>query len=147
MITADATSRPADAGSVAAADTRRWHAPVVMLLAAFMDLAGTTVAPSAAPATRADLGASYAAIQWAVAADALALGLLLVTGGRLADILGRKRLFLPGVTGFTVASADGALTPGIGWLIAGRAVQEPRLAIDQYSPTQRRYAPVRKERI
>jgi EmrB/QacA subfamily drug resistance transporter len=107
----------------AASDTRRWRGLVVMLLAAFMDVVDTTVVLIAAPTIRADLGASYAAIQWVVAAYALALGLLLVTGGRLGDILGRKRLFLVGVAGFTVASAACALAPGIGVLIAARAVQ------------------------
>jgi EmrB/QacA subfamily drug resistance transporter len=107
----------------AASDTRRWRALVVMLLAAFMDIVDTTVVLIAAPTIRADLEASYAAIQWVVAAYALALGLLLVTGGRLGDILGRKRLFLVGVASFTVASAACALAPGIGVLVAARAVQ------------------------
>ena len=70
-----------------------------------------------------DLGASYADIQWVVAAYALALGLVLVTGGRLGDILGRKRLFLSGVAVFTAASAACALAPSTGALIAARAVQ------------------------
>jgi EmrB/QacA subfamily drug resistance transporter len=123
MTTADAVPRPEGAGGAAAADARRWRGLVVMLLAAFMDIVDTTVVLIAAPTIRADLGASYAAIQWVVAAYALALGLLLVTGGRLGDILGRKRLFLVGVAGFTVASAACALAPGIGALIAARAVQ------------------------
>ncbi len=113
MTTADAIPRPEDAGSAAAVDARRWRGLMVMLLAAFMDIVDTTVVLIAAPTIRADLGASYAAIQWVVAAYALALGLLLVTGGRLGDILGRKRLFLVGVASFTVASAACALAPGI----------------------------------
>jgi EmrB/QacA subfamily drug resistance transporter len=123
VATADAMPGPEDADSTAASDARRWRGLVVMLLAAFMDIVDTTVVLIAAPAIRADLGASYAAIQWVVAAYALALGLLLVTGGRLGDILGRKRLFLAGVAGFTVASAACALAPSIGVLIAARAVQ------------------------
>jgi EmrB/QacA subfamily drug resistance transporter len=123
VTTSGATSRPEDAGSAAASDARRWRDLVVMLLAAFMDIVDTTVVLIAAPTIRADLGTSYAAIQWVVAAYALALGLLLVTGGRLGDILGRKRLFLAGVAVFTAASAACALAPGIGALIAARAVQ------------------------
>jgi EmrB/QacA subfamily drug resistance transporter len=123
VTTSGATSRPEDAGSAAASDARRWRGLVVMLLAAFMDIVDTTVVLIAAPTIRADLGTSYAAIQWVVAAYALALGLLLVTGGRLGDILGRKRLFLAGVAVFTAASAACALAPGIGALIAARAVQ------------------------
>jgi EmrB/QacA subfamily drug resistance transporter len=123
MPTADAMPHPVGAGSAAASDTRRWRALVVMLLAAFMDVVDTTVVLIAAPTIRADLGTSYAGIQWVVAAYALALGLVLVTGGRLGDILGRKRLFLVGVAVFTAASAACALAPGIGVLIAARAVQ------------------------
>ena len=122
MATADAMSRPEDAGT-AALDRRRWRGLVVMLLAAFMDIVDTTVVLIAAPTIRADLGASYADVQWVVAAYALALGLVLVTGGRLGDILGRKRLFLAGVAAFTAAAAACALAPNIGTLIAARAVQ------------------------
>jgi EmrB/QacA subfamily drug resistance transporter len=120
--TADTMPHSEDAGS-AAFETRRWRGLVVMLLAAFMDIVDTTVVLIAAPTIRADLGTSYAAIQWVVAAYALALGLVLVTGGRLGDILGRKRLFLAGVAVFTAASAACALAPGIGALIAARTVQ------------------------
>jgi MFS family permease len=99
-----------DSGSAATArDRRRWRGLVVMLLAAFMDIVDTTVVLIAAPTSRTDLGASYADIQWVVAAYALALGLVLVTGGCLGDILGRKRLFLAGVAVFTAASAACAL--------------------------------------
>jgi MFS family permease len=108
-----------DSGSAATArDRRRWRGLVVMLLAAFMDIVDTTVVLIAAPTIRTDLGASYADIQWVVAAYALALGLVLVTGGCLGDILGRKRLFLAGVAVFTAASAACALAPDIGALIA-----------------------------
>ena len=62
MATADAMSRPEDAGSLAASDRRRWRGLVVMLLAAFMDIVDTTVVLIAAPTIQADLGASYAAI-------------------------------------------------------------------------------------
>ena len=123
MASADAMSRPEDARTAAALDRRRWRGLVVMLLAAFMDIVDTTVVLIAAPTIRSDLGASYADIQWVVAAYALALGLVLVTGGRLGDILGRKRLFLSGVAVFTAASAACALAPSIGVLIAARAVQ------------------------
>jgi MFS family permease len=98
-------------GAATALDRRRWRGLVVMLLAAFMDIVDTTVVLIAAPTIRTDLGASYADIQWVVAAYALALGLVLVTGGRLGDILGRKRLFLAGVAVFTAASAACALAP------------------------------------
>lgn len=102
---------------------RRWAALAVALLAVFMDLVDITIVLIAAPAIQADLQTSYSAIQWVLATYALALGLGLITGGRLGDILGRKRMFLIGVAGFTVGSVLAASAPTIGVLIAGRVVQ------------------------
>ena len=105
------------------ADPRRWGALAIVLLAVFMDLVDISIVTVAAPAIQADLGAANAAVQWILAAYALGLGLLLITGGRLGDIFGRKRLFLTGVAGFTAASIVCGLAQGIGMLIAARAVQ------------------------
>lgn len=110
-------------GTGAARPARRWAALAVALLAVFMDLVDVTIVLIAAPSIRTDLQASYAAIQWVLATYALALGLGMVTGGRLGDILGRKRMFLAGVAGFTVGSVLCATAPTIGVLIAGRVVQ------------------------
>jgi MFS family permease len=60
---------------------------------------------------------------WMLAGYSLAFGLLLVTGGRLGDLVGRKRVFLAGVGAFTAASALCGLAPGIGVLVAARVVQ------------------------
>ncbi|MEV4477392.1 MFS transporter [Nonomuraea sp. NPDC049504] len=114
------TTVPATAGS---GHPRRWAALAVTLLAVFMDLVDITIVVVAAPAIQADLGAPTAAVQWIMAAYALGLGLLLITGGRLGDIFGRKRVFLAGVAGFTAASAACGLAQTIGMLIAARAVQ------------------------
>jgi EmrB/QacA subfamily drug resistance transporter len=86
-------------------DRRRWVALVVVLVAGFMDLLDVTIVNVAIPSILTDLDAEYAEVEWVVAAYVLAFAALLITGGRLGDIYGRKRLFLIGVGGFTIASA------------------------------------------
>jgi predicted MFS family arabinose efflux permease len=85
-------------------DPRRWQALWIVLLAAFMDILDATVVTLAIPFMRRDLGATYAEMQWVVASYQLAFAALLITGGRLGDIFGRKRLFVGGVIGFIVTS-------------------------------------------
>ncbi|MFC9650123.1 MULTISPECIES: MFS transporter [unclassified Streptomyces] len=75
------------------------------MTAAFMDLVDVTIVNIAIPSIERDLGASFGAIQWITAGYALAFAAGLITGGRLGDIYGRKRLFLIGISGFTIASA------------------------------------------
>src|SRR6185436_9952889 len=89
----------------AAADRRRWFALAIVMTAAFMDLVDVTIVNIAIPSIERDAGATFSQIQWITAGYALAFAAGLVTGGRLGDIHGRKRLFLIGVAGFTVASA------------------------------------------
>ena len=105
------------------AGTRRWLALAVVLLATFMDLVDVTIVGVALRVIQTDLDASYAAGQWFTASYALAFALMLVTGGRLGDIHGRRRVFLAGVAGFTAASALAAAAPAAGPLIAARAAQ------------------------
>ncbi|RAY15992.1 MFS transporter [Actinomadura craniellae] len=88
-----------------------------------MDLIDVTIVNVALPAIQRDLGAGYAAGQWAVAGYALAYALLLVTGGRLGDIAGRRRVFLAGVAGFTLASALAGAAWSPGTLVAARILQ------------------------
>ena len=114
------------AGTVAdpvAKDSRRWPALAAMLLAAAMDLIDTTIVNVAIPSIRGDLGAGAAAAEWIVAGYALAFGIMLITGGRLGDAFGRRRLFLLGVAGFMLASLLCGLAPTAGLLLAGRVVQ------------------------
>ncbi|MFC5004201.1 MFS transporter [Dactylosporangium cerinum] len=108
---------------------RRWPALAVMLIAAYMDLLDTTIVTVALPSIQRDLGASDAALQWIAAGYTLAFALALITGGRLGDMYGRKRLFLIGVAGFTVASALSGLASGPGMLIAARIGQGAAAAI------------------
>src|SRR5262249_2931338 len=104
-------------------DPRRWLTLAVLLLAAFMNLLDVSIVNIAIPAIQRNLHASYADVQWALAGYTLAYALVLITGSRLGDTFGRKRLFLIGVTGFTLMSAlcGAAQTPGM--LIACRVAQ------------------------
>lgn len=96
---------------------------LVVLFASFMDLLDVTIVTVAAPHIAADLHASPAQLQWMLAAYTLALGSGLITGGRLGDDYGRRRVFLAALTAFAVASAACALAPTAGALIAVRALQ------------------------
>ena len=99
--------RSATAEVVEAAPRRhrkRWLAFSAVISASVMDLLDSTVMNVAAPAIRADLGGSYASLQWMAAGYTMALAVLLLVGGRLGDLVGRKRALLIGVGGFTVTS-------------------------------------------
>jgi MFS family permease len=80
---------------------QRWLILFVILAVEVMDLLDGTIVNVASPAIRADLGASLSALQWIAGGYALTFAVGLVTGGRLGDIFGRRRLFLVGVAGFT----------------------------------------------
>src|SRR5262249_14473287 len=112
---------PATAGE--GPDPRRWLTLIILLLAAFMNLLDVSIVNIAIPSIQRDLHASYADVQWALAGYTLAYALVLITGGRLGDTFGRKRLFLIGVTGFTIMSALCGAAQSPGQLIAFRVVQ------------------------
>jgi len=105
------------------ADPRRWKALAVVLIASFMILLDISIVNVAIPSVQRDLGATYSEIQWVLAGYQLAYAVVLITGGRLGDIFGRKRLFLIGVSGFTVASLICGLAPNPVALIAARVFQ------------------------
>src|SRR5215813_8147840 len=104
-------------------DPRRWLALTVVLVAGFMDLLDVTIVNVAIPTVLRDLKAEYAQIEWIVAGYVLGFAAVLITGGRLGDIFGRKRIFLIGVGGFTVASALCGLATGPTMLIGARFFQ------------------------
>jgi MFS family permease len=104
-------------------DPRRWLTLAVLLLAAFMNLLDISIVNIAIPAIQRNLHASYADVQWALAGYTLAYALVLITGSRLGDTFGRKRLFLIGVTGFTLLSALCGAAQDPGMLIASRVAQ------------------------
>jgi EmrB/QacA subfamily drug resistance transporter len=95
----------------------------VLIFASFMDLLDATIVNVALPSIRADLGASGAQLEWVVGGYLLAFAALMITGGRLGDLLGRRRLFVTGVIGFTVGSALACAAPTIGVLLVARVVQ------------------------
>lgn len=102
---------------------RRWLALALALGGTFMAVFDNFVVNVALPTIQRDLRASFAQVQFVIAGYALAYGVTLVTGGRLGDIYGRKRLFLSGLTGFTAASALCGLAPGPGVLVSARLLQ------------------------
>jgi len=101
----------------------RTIALLVILLAFFMDVLDTTIVNVGIPSIQKSLGASFAAIQWIIAGYALTFALFLITGGRLGDIFGYKRVFLVGLIGFTVASALCGASSTTGMLIGCRLLQ------------------------
>jgi EmrB/QacA subfamily drug resistance transporter len=104
-------------------DPRRWKALAVVLIASFMILLDISIVNVAIPSVQRDLGATYAQIQWVLAGYQLAYAVVLITGGRLGDIFGRKRMFIIGVSGFTFASALCGLAQSPEMLIASRIFQ------------------------
>jgi EmrB/QacA subfamily drug resistance transporter len=104
-------------------DRRRWFALAIVMTAAFMDLVDVTIVNIAIPSIQQDAGASWSQIQWITAGYALAFAAGLITGGRLGDIHGRKRLFLVGIGGFTLASALCGLAANPEMLVASRILQ------------------------
>ena len=104
-------------------DPRRWLALAVLLTGAFLPILDFNVVNLALPAIRGDLGATSGEVQFVISAYAATYAVFLITGGRLGDLFGRRRMFMLGVTGFTLAS----LVCGIAWspavLVAGRILQ------------------------
>jgi len=104
-------------------DNRRWWTLAAMCFALFMIMLDNTVVNVALPSIREDLGASLSTLAWTVSAYTLSLGVLLITGGRLGDIYGRRRVFLIGVVLFAASSAFIGFSQTEAWLISGRAIQ------------------------
>jgi MFS family permease len=96
---------------------------VVLLLGQFMALLDVTIVNVAMPTISRSLHATGTELQLVVAGYTVSYAMLLITGARLGDIYGRRRVFLTGVATFTVASLTCGLAPGIGILIAARFVQ------------------------
>ncbi|ASY79896.1 MFS transporter [Pectobacterium polaris] len=100
-----------------------WLGLFVLLMAGFVTIFDLFVVNVAIPSMQADLGASFSQIGFIVAGYELAFGVLLITGGRLGDVFGRRRLFVVGMAGFTLASALCGLAPSAGFLIGARILQ------------------------
>ena len=101
----------------------RWLTLSTVGLAQLMVVLDSTVVNIALPSAQADLGFTNADRQWIVTAYSLAFGSLLLLGGRVSDLIGRKRAFIIGLVGFALASALGGAAPDFGLLVAARALQ------------------------
>jgi EmrB/QacA subfamily drug resistance transporter len=102
---------------------RRWLALMVLCLGVLMIVLDTTIVNVALPSIRTDLGFSETSLVWVVNAYMLTFGGFLLLGGRLGDLFGHRRLFLAGITLFTLASLACGLSNSQALLIAARAVQ------------------------
>jgi EmrB/QacA subfamily drug resistance transporter len=114
---------PAERGEASDDFARRWLILGVVCLGQLMVVLDATVVNIALPAAQRDLAFSNADRQWVVTAYSLAFGGLLLLGGRLADLIGRKRMLIIGMLGFAVASALGGAAVSFPMLLAGRAIQ------------------------
>ncbi|WP_338672939.1 MFS transporter [Streptomyces sp. SCSIO 30461] len=115
--------QPSGAGVSPAPDKRRWAAFVIMTVATFLDMLDGSIVNVAIPTIQHELGASYGAVQWITAGYVMAFALMLITGGRLGDIYGRRKMFLLGVAGFTIASLLCGIAMNPEMLIASRLLQ------------------------
>ncbi|MFE4667477.1 MFS transporter [Streptomyces sp. NPDC056716] len=122
---APAATSPAKTGSrrEAAASPHRWWILAVVATAQLMVTLDATIVNIALPSAQADLGFTDGNRTWIVTAYSLAFGSLLLLGGRIADLFGRKLAFLTGVAGFALASAVAGAATSFEMLVAGRALQ------------------------
>ncbi|MET9956960.1 MFS transporter [Streptomyces sp. NPDC006339] len=107
----------------AQADPSRWRALLFIALAQLMVVLDATIVNIALPSAQQDLGISDGNRQWVITAYALAFGGLLLFGGRVADLWGRKRTFVVGLIGFAAASALGGAASGEAMMLGARALQ------------------------
>src|SRR5919199_4590137 len=111
---------------MAVPDTHRrspWATLTILALAQFMVVLDVTIVNVALPSLQASLHFSVDDLQWVISAYTLAFGGFLLLGGRLSDLLGRRRIFSAGLALFTVASLAGGLASSQGVLVGVRAVQ------------------------
>jgi EmrB/QacA subfamily drug resistance transporter len=128
-----AGQQPVPAGAPAPApselDPRRWLALGSVMTALFMVLLDVSIVNVAVPAIRSNLNANNADIQFVIAGYGLAYAVMLITGGRLGDIFGRKKLFLIGMSGFVIASALCGLAQSAIMLDLSRVLQGTMAAL------------------
>ncbi|MFD7731970.1 MFS transporter [Kitasatospora phosalacinea] len=114
---------PQQAPETPAPDPRRWWALAVIAIAQLMIVLDATIVNIALPSAQKALDISDANRQWVITAYTLAFGSLLLLGGRIGDLFGRKRTFLVGLLGFALASGIGGFATTGGMLFAARALQ------------------------
>jgi EmrB/QacA subfamily drug resistance transporter len=101
----------------------RWLVLALLCAAQFMEVLDFSIVNVALPSIQHDLGFSTQQLQWVITAYSLTLGGFLMLGGRAGDLFGRRRLFISGLTLFSLASLAGGLALSPAWLIAARAFQ------------------------
>src|SRR6266849_3730035 len=104
-------------------ENRKWWTLAAVAVGLFMIMLDNTVVNVALPSIRKDLGIGISELEWVVNAYALTFGVLLLSGGKLADMLGRRRIFIAGLVIFTASSLWCGLAGGAASLIAARTVQ------------------------
>lgn len=127
MVNLDLRTRPA--GSTARKGGRLWLMLAVLLLGQFMGLLDVTIVNVAVPTIGADLHASGASLQLVVGGYTVAYAMLLITGARLGDLYGRRRMYLLGAVVFTLTSLICGIAPNSATLIAARFVQGAGAAV------------------
>ncbi|MFJ9901052.1 MFS transporter [Streptomyces sp. NPDC091280] len=123
MSTVTHPPAPPEAAQAEAPNRRRWLILAVISIAQLMVVLDATIVNIALPSAQRDLGFSNDSRQWVVTAYSLAFGGLLLLGGRIADLVGRKTTLLVGLTGFAAASALAGAATNFEMLVAGRALQ------------------------
>jgi len=103
--------------------TNKWLALALLAAAQFVVILDASIVNVALPSIGTDLGFSSDDLSWVVNAYVLVFGGFLLLGGRIADLLGRRRMFVAGLILFAAASLAGGLAQSAGWLVAARAVQ------------------------
>ncbi|MBN8875694.1 MAG: MFS transporter [Rhodospirillales bacterium] len=111
------------AGAVPQSDFGRWAAAIVLLAGGFLPPVDFFIVNVALPSIHADLGATPAETQLVISAYAVGYAVFLITGGRLGDLYGRRRMFLAGMTAFTLANLICGAAPSPGLLLVGRVLQ------------------------
>src|SRR6201989_3621248 len=106
-----------------AEENKKWWHVGSLCFALFMIMRDNTVVNVALPAIKADLGITTSELEWTVAAYALTFASLLLTGGKLGDLLGRRRIFTIGLAVFTLSSLACGLSGSASEMISARAVQ------------------------
>ncbi|MFB7496220.1 MFS transporter [Streptomyces sp. NPDC056161] len=119
----DALAGAVEAPPAAPPSPRRWWILAIIAVAQLMVVLDATIVNIALPSAQADLGFSDGNRQWIVTAYALAFASLLLLGGRIADLFGRKPAFLVGIVGFAAVSALGGAANGFTMLVIARALQ------------------------
>ena len=124
LVQAEVLAKPTgDATEPATHNPLRWFVLAVVLAANIMDIMDATIVNVAGPSIRTALGGGASTLQWLSAGYALAFAVFLITGARLGDMFGRRRLFLVGSAGFTVMSAACSVAPSMEVLIVFRVLQ------------------------